>query len=237
MTVLLTRPEAESREIAGMLAAEGIRSLVWPLTRIETVPGPLALPRGSDGLLLTSANGARAFAALCPERRLPVLAVGRRTAEIARECGFETVESADGDAAALARLAARSGLGRLFHPRGAETASDLGRALAPHGVRVAQRVVYRAVPTGPPPPAVADALAAGEISTLTFWSPRNARLFRDLWRTEARPPPARSVAVAISAAAARPLEELGLAELRIARRPDREAMLAEVRRAERPLRR
>lgn len=237
MTVLLTRPEAESRAVAEELAAHGIATLVWPLTRIEMADGPVALPDGTDGLLFTSANGVRAFAASNPERDLPALCVGDRTADIARELGFARAESADGDAGALARLAARSGLGRLFHPRGRDSAADMAALLAPHGIDVSDAVSYVARPTGPPPPRIAAALATGEIGVLTLWSARNARIFSALWGTTPVVDLGSVTAVAISDRAAAVLEGVGFRAILTADRPDRAAMIGRIRQADAALRR
>ena len=106
MSVLLTRPERDSREIAAELAAHGVASVIWPLTRIERVARRVSLPDEAEALLFTSGNGVRAFAEACARRDLPALCVGARTAALAREAGFVDVRSAEGDATALTRLAA-----------------------------------------------------------------------------------------------------------------------------------
>ncbi|HUF55890.1 MAG TPA: uroporphyrinogen-III synthase [Thermohalobaculum sp.] len=225
MSVLLTRPEAESREIAGELARHGVESLLWPLTRIERCPGPVVLPEDTEGILFTSANAVRAFAEARAERGLPALCVGARTARLARECGFAEVRCADGDAAALVELAAEAGFRRLFHPRGRDAAADLSAVLAPHGLAVTDQVVYAAEPTGPPPPAVARALAAGAVRVVTLWSARNARLLAECWRRAPPGPLSAVAAAAISARAAEPLDGLGFGSISIADRPDRPSMI------------
>ena len=90
--------------MAQALAARGIDSLIEPLLGIEPVPGAAVDPTGLQGLLVTSANGARAVARLLPDRSLPVWAVGDSSARAARALGFEHVESAGGDVETLADL-------------------------------------------------------------------------------------------------------------------------------------
>lgn len=236
MTVLLTRPEADSREIAAVLNAEGIPTLAWPLTRIEDCGQPIEIPPDTDGLVITSANGLRALARASDRRDLPVLAVGRQSAALARALGFTDVRSAEGDSVALAALAARSGLRALFHPCGAHTAGDLPQRLSANGVALTRQAVYRAVATGaPPPPAVADLLGRGEAAVLTAWSPRNARLL-----AKAAAPVIGDIgaltAVAISAPAAAALKPLCLPAVRIAPSPDRAGMIVAIRTAHAALR-
>lgn len=230
-TVLLTRPLEDSRATARLLAADGIDCEIWPLTAIRPLAFALALPPTVDGLLITSAHGARAFAALSARRDLPALCVGEATARVARRLGFAGAVSAGGDAAALARLAAGTGLRHFFHPRGRETAADLPGLLARGGQRVSEAVLYAAEETGPPPAPVAAGLRSGRIGIAAVWSRRNAAIFvRHLERAGIAFAPD-LVAVAISAAAAEPLRAAGLARVAIAAEPSGAAMLAAIRAA------
>ena len=82
---------------------------------------------------------------------LPVLAVGRGSAEAARAAGFADVASADGDGGDLARLAAArfDGLAApLLYLAGEDRARDLGGELSARGLSVRTVVVYRAVQGG-----------------------------------------------------------------------------------------
>lgn len=230
MTVLLTRPEPDSREIADELASYGLESLIWPLTRIVPTDDPIALPPGTDGLIVTSTNGLRTFADACPERGLPVLAVGDRTADAARAVGFEA-ESAGGDAEALAALARRSRLRHLFHPCGCDRAANLSRMLAPSGIEVTEQVVYAAEPTGPPAPAVAKALQKGAVRLATFWSTRNCSIFKDLSEDGSLGELQHMTAVAISPRAAHALDGCGFGTILVSDRPDRRAMIRAIRTA------
>src|SRR3954470_7941092 len=69
MRALVTRPRAEAASLAEALAARGIAALLEPLLDIHyrDLGGPPDLA-GVQALLCTSANGARAFARLSPER-------------------------------------------------------------------------------------------------------------------------------------------------------------------------
>lgn len=227
--MLLTRPLEDSRRTAAILAEDGIAAEIWPLTAIRPAAFALRLPPTVDGLVFTSAHGARAFAALSDRRDLPAFCVGPRTAEVARRLGFAGAVAAGGDAARLAAFLPGTGLRHLFHPHGREAAADLAALLAPSGIRVSGAVLYAAEETGPPPAPVADGLARGRIGLVTLWSRRNAEIFA-AHATAGRAAPGPGVAaLAISARAAEPLAGLGFAAIRIAAEPTGAAMLAAIR--------
>ncbi|HUS54878.1 MAG TPA: uroporphyrinogen-III synthase [Thermohalobaculum sp.] len=228
MQVLLTRPLEDSRALAETLELDGIDALIWPLTRIVPTVTALKLPFTTGGLLFTSANGVRTLAALIERRDLPALCVGKATADAARKAGFRDCFSASGDARALADLARRSGLRDFFHPRGHDAAGDLKGWLAETGHRVTEAVLYQAQETGPPPAQVAALLTRGEINLVTIWSSRGAAI---LARHLAKAGAALQTTdlLAISPAAAEPLEISGFRQVVIAEAPDGAAMLTKIR--------
>jgi uroporphyrinogen-III synthase len=228
MRVLLTRPLEDSRALAEILEPDGIEALIWPLTRIVPTVMELKLPLRTGGLLFTSANGVRAFAALVERRDLPALCVGRATAEVARKAGFRNCFSANGDARALADLARRSGIDDFFHPRGHDTAGDLAGWLAGTGQRVTEAVLYEAQETGPPPASIGALLNRGKIDLVTVWSSRGAAILaRQLANSGAKLQD--TDLLAISPAAAQPLGASGFRRILVAEAPDRAAMLAKIR--------
>lgn len=225
MRVLLTRPAEDSQPIARALQAQGIEALVWPLTRIVPRTEHLSVPAGTEALLFTSANAVRAFANCCPERGLPVLAVGDRTARAARDAGFAAVTSARGDARDLARLARATRHRRFLYPHGRVTAGDLAGSLAAAGLEVHAPVVYAAEPSGRPPADVAQALVNGTLDVVTVWSPSNAGFFMD-WCEARRPPLAATDLLGISENAVAPLRAAGFRRILVADRPNAAAMMA-----------
>src|SRR5262245_25052803 len=98
MNLLLTRPEPDAQQTAGLLRARGHDVMIAPLLSIETIPAVDLGPGPYAALLMTSANAARAIASH-PQRSdlvaLPVFTVGRKTADAAAGAGFTDVRSAD----------------------------------------------------------------------------------------------------------------------------------------------
>ena len=161
MRVLVTRPREDAERLAAQLEARGHAIVIEPIFTIEPVrETPLDLD-GVQALLLTSANGARAFGMRSRRRDLRVFAVGDATAEAARALGFADVESAGGDVADLVRLArerAQPDHGALLHVAGSAVAGDLAGQLGADGFEVRRAVLYRAEPVG--------ALSGGTVTAL-----------------------------------------------------------------------
>ena len=229
---LVTRPLADAGRTAEALAARGVGALAEPMLRIEFLPAPVLNLEGVQALLFTSANGVRAFAAASPERGLPALAAGDTTAREARAAGFRLVESAAGDARALARLAAarcKASAGALLHACGETVAGNLAGSLAEGGFAVRREVLYRARAVEAFTPGLAGALAAGRLRLALFFSPRTAAVFARLALRSGVGAACRSVhACVLSEAVGRALESVAWREVRVAGRPDHEAMMAEV---------
>jgi len=104
MAVLVTRPHPDDESTAGSLRARGLAVLLAPMLRFE----PVAFHDDTDtrygAVIVTSANALRGIEAQLAGSRLlklPLFAVGTRTAAAARRAGFENVIPADGDAASL----------------------------------------------------------------------------------------------------------------------------------------
>jgi len=207
--VWVTRAEPGATRTAEALTVLGFEPVVQPLLGIRFLTPPLDLD-GVDALAFTSQNGVAAFSALTPARHWPVLTVGDATAVMASEAGFETVTSASGkvdDLALLIRETQRPGT-TILHVSARVAAADLTHHV---GDRIIVRtlIAYEAFETGCALPEGFDAVL--------LHSPRAARALAATLSPElAR----RCMAVAISAAAALPLQSLGLATLRVAAHPN-----------------
>jgi uroporphyrinogen-III synthase len=180
MQALITRPEEDAQTLAAPLIARGIVPLFEPLLSIRRLGRAAPDLAGVQALAFTSANGVRAFAAASPERLLPVLAVGDRTAAAARDLGFAAVESAGGDVAALAELVIARlapSAGAVLHAAGSVVAGDLAGRLASAGFAVRRAVLYEARPARALSPAAQAALREGRVDLALFFSPRTAASF------------------------------------------------------------
>jgi uroporphyrinogen-III synthase len=229
MRLLVTRPAADATVLADRLRAAGHEVLVDPIIEIrERTDATLDLD-GVTGLLFTSANGARAFAALSARRDLAVFAVGDHTATVARAAGFVTIESADGDVAALVRLVGarrKPEDGVLLHVSGTVTIGELAETLGVAGYNVRQAALYEAEPAAAFDETTRAALAAGTIDGVLLFSPRTARHFAVLIdSTSLGTKIATLTAWCLSKPVADALAPLSLRALRVAPKPTQDALL------------
>lgn len=216
-TLLLTRPEMQSRAFLAALAARGLKPRVVVSPAIRIVPREISLPKGGE-IILTSQN---AVAAL-PPGQWRAWCVGERTADAAREAGLEAI-SADGDVEDLYALLAGQADAPLIHVRGAHAAGNLVPRLRSVGLRAEEVVAYDQVAC----PLNDDAralLAGAETVVLPLYSPRSAAIVGahdGPWNA-----PIRAIAISHAAAAAfgRP------ADMTVAQTPTGEAMEEAIRR-------
>ncbi|MEQ8433231.1 MAG: uroporphyrinogen-III synthase [Oceanicaulis sp.] len=221
--VLVTRAEPGAARTIKRLRARGVTSINAATARIAYREASLNLDRVS-ALAFTSPNGVDAFVHNSDRRDLPVMTVGAVTAAAAREAGFASVTSADGDGAALVRLIASAPPdGPVLHVSGADQAFSLTEALAAIGVKSRMQILYDAVETGALEPEIVDALEAGAI--ILVHSPLGAARFAArVEEAGCRKALARCQVAAMSAKAAAPLADTPVGRVRSAETPDEEAL-------------
>jgi uroporphyrinogen-III synthase len=139
-----------------------------------------------------------------------VFTVGDMTAEAASAAGFSAVRSASGALGDLARLLAAEAPGPVLAPGALQPSGDLP-ALLGGRVEVRALPVYEAFETGAGAPPDFDAVLVHSL--------RGGRALAALG------PFAGQAAVAISDAAAAPLDGLAGLDVRVAARPDETALL------------
>jgi uroporphyrinogen-III synthase len=229
MRIVVTRPQDDGTRTAKALRVRGHEALVAPLMRVEPVKADIGGHWGA--LIVTSANAAGAIAGNPAHEaliKLPVLAVGRRSADAARQAGFADVTSAGGDLRDLVLLiAARraDACAPLLYLAGEDRAADLLGELAVHGIAAEMRIVYRAV-TAPFPSELIAALKAGEIDAVLHFSRRSAENYLAGARHAGIVEQALGVRhFCLSVWIAEPLSGAGASRIAIAPRPDEAALL------------
>lgn len=231
MRVLVTRPEPDAERTAQKLRARGCDVLLAPVLQIELIVEADLGADPWDAVAMTSANAAEALKQH-PRRRellaLPVLTVGRRTAEAAHAVGFTKVASADGNEQALAQLISgrHRGGNKILHLAGEDRAGDLAAAVAPKGIKVDTVVVYRAVAAQHLEPEVVAALKAGTVEGVTHFSRRSAAIYLDCARAAGLLDSALTpFHYCLSPAVAEPLVAAGARRIAVAKSPEENALL------------
>jgi uroporphyrinogen-III synthase len=225
--VLVTRPEPGAARTAEALRAAGWQPLLAPMLEIARRGPVLPVPGAVQAVLVTSANALPAFDAAW--HRKPLLAVGAATAAAARAQGFAVVESAEGDALALAalvtyRLTPRDGpLLLATAERQGEMLVELLRA---GGFGVLRRAVYTARPVRRLPDAATAAIAGRDLAAALFFSAETARAFTHALPVRLRPSLAAIRALSLSPAVDTALADLPFASRQVAACPTAAALLA-----------
>lgn len=225
--MLVTRPEPDASETAARLSALDIDAVIEPLLTARTLQTTLPPATGFAALAVTSANALRALhdrGELPRFLKLPVYAVGDRTAAVAQAMGFAQVVSAHGNLDALVRLLAKAGIGGpVLYPAARQQSGDLAKALAPHGVMVISAPVYDMQPAASLSEATRAALDGNSIAAALFYSRRTAETFVAL--TQNLRDKARLGMLCLSEAVAEPLLGAHFVRVALADHPSEEAML------------
>ncbi len=173
---VLTRAQAGDDQLAGRLAARGVRVIEMPCVRTEHLPDPAPLVRAvtalerSDWLVITSRAGAEAVArAARPVSR--VAAVGKATAAALRANGigvdFQPLRVTGADLARELPAAERALLARSDR-----ALPDLSAILRERGFEVREVVAYRTlVGASGDVDAVREALRRRDHVRIYLWSP------------------------------------------------------------------
>jgi uroporphyrinogen-III synthase len=207
---------------------------------------PVAFQDDTDAaygaVIVTSANALRGIEPHLENSRLlalPLFAVGERTADAARDAGFEKVISADGDAAGLRDCVLASVKTKelkkaspLLYLAGADLARDLAGELGERGFTVVTHTTYRMAPVSSLPREICDAFAAHRIEAVLHYSRRSARAFLQAARAGGVEISALAIPqCCISAQVATVVRDAGATQVVVAATPDENALLEALDRA------
>ena len=227
--ILLTRPLAESKELAALLADVGYDSVIDPMLTIQPLPTARAQliglgTRQFQAVIITSQHAVEAVH-LSPELlALPAYAVGLKSAKAARRAGFTKTHVG---ARGVTELAAQIGAelnprsGNLLYLR-AQQVSQFIQPLLP-AFNIQEIITYRAVPSTHLSDTARQALMQQDIGAVLFFSRQSALAFQQA----ANDVPLDGVAaICLSADVASALDGSRWKEVKIATHPTQSAMLA-----------
>jgi uroporphyrinogen-III synthase len=227
--VLVLRAPEDARRTAQKLAGMGFASVLSPVLEIVAT-GAKAPAEGFDAVIVTSAKALQYGDPTESLRRLPLFAVGARTAAQAERRGWRVAGVAP-ESAALFPLILERGppRGRLLYLAGRQRRETLETALREAGREVFALETYEARESATLTRDAAEALTGGEISAALHYSPRSAEIFVRLAERENLLAAARALAhFALSPETAVALGAFGAATVRIAGTPDEDALLEQL---------
>lgn len=226
--VLVTRPEPDASRTAQQLAMRGFEALVLPLTKIVALPEQDALSTDVDAVAVTSSNALRHASdkLLAALTRKPCFAVGDKTAKQARQAGFASVMSANGDAHRLAALIGDNSTpdARIAYLCGGVRRPEFEAALEQIGRKVVPIETYDTVRLEPTDSAIEQALGAQSVDAVLVYSAESAVVLTNLLK---RPSLADRLSNAVFCClSARVAASLALesTRIRIAARPEQKAL-------------
>ena len=230
--ILVTRPDADAAILKERLIAMGLEPVLNPLLSIAYQDGPALNLDGVQAILITSANGMRAFMRRNEERDLPVFTVGDTSAQVAREAGFKHVQSAASDVHALAALV-RDRLtpetGALLHVAASRVAGDLIGELSGDGFDIHREILYEAQTARHLQTETIEAMKQGQLDAALLYSPRTAKTFVSLIEAAGLETACRSITIfCLSAAVGKAIERISWRDIRIAPQPNQNALLEAV---------
>lgn len=227
LTVLLTRPEADSKRLEAKLEALGYAVLIEPLLVIEPVPHATLELDGIQALILTSAH---AVSALTDQAKAyPIYVVGEATASAARAAGCRQVHVAGGDAEKLSQLIienCRSRDGAVLHLSGEIIREGMAATLKQHGFDYRREPVYRAKARTSFSNHVIGAWRCRSIAAVMLFSPRTSAILVDLLERHGLGGHVdKTTAICLSEAAAAPCRDIAWKDILQANQPTSQALI------------
>lgn len=188
VTTLILRPKEDAEKTVEQLNTLGIRSSVSPLLSVIPCPDSVSIWRQCSkdkiqSLIITSANAIRMFADISDVRDISVITIGDSSAEIAKNLGFSSVQSAGGDVEALKSLVLKccsKTEGKLVYLCGKVITEDITKFFIDKGYQAESIEVYDALPVKKLDPIIIDEIKSGTIKTIMFYSNRTAEIFMQI---------------------------------------------------------
>jgi len=230
MKILVTRPLEESRATAKALGDLGYDAHIAPMFEIILCADSAPIKSNTQGIIFTSKTAVRAFCENHATRDLPAWCVGDETESAAKQAGFGTTHSADGDSIALGRKLIEEydpKRGTLIRIAGDNTPGKLDDLLREKGFNLERHTLYQVRPIERFDEATATLIAQKAIDGVMFFSPFTAQIFTGCAAKAGLAEACRALtAWCISDETARALGALPFRHRIVAPRPTRSALLS-----------
>lgn len=233
---LLTRPYEESKSFAIKLKELGVESIIEPLLSIELITDENIITdlkcNESQTIIFTSKNAVNGLMNLKLSGSLlakQVLAIGSKTAAIARAAGFKNIINIDANGEKMIEYILSNfspKQGNIIYVSGDIVAIDLENILRQNGFTVTRLIVYRSIAVNKFSKETENLLKENKISFVIFFSQRTARIFSDLVKLSSLQDTVKTVkAFVLSKNIALSLAELKWQEIFTANAPNENSMI------------
>ena len=187
MRILITRPQENATSLANQLHRLGHHVMIEPLIQILPLSELLLkLPPLSsfEAVVTTSQQAVRCLANLTPHRDFSLWCVGTESSRTAKELGFNTIQTAEGSAENLLIKLLKTLILPLekpiLHVCGDVIRVNVAEVLRSRGIVAQQVIVYKTQEAEAFSEEAHHALKTGILDAALFYSPRTARIFRNL---------------------------------------------------------
>lgn len=233
MHLWVTRPIEDAAALRAQLIAQGHEVTTEALLEIEYFRDEPIELEDAQALVATSRNALRALKGHPQEdacKGYPIFVVGRATARLAEEMGFETVIEGPSTAQALLGLilnVAEVNDGAIVHLSADNVAYNLCEELRRLGYHVFQPILYRTEPVEVLSEPLQRNLATGRIDGVVLLSGRTAEAYANAMMTQGLLASARKMThFCLSKAVAARLSSLQPVKIEISTAPNLDEMLA-----------
>ncbi|HEU5046293.1 MAG TPA: uroporphyrinogen-III synthase [Rickettsiales bacterium] len=187
-SLVITRPKADAKALARTLEKQGFPCLIEPMFSIRRLWDHAAslthaLERKPQVIIATSKHAITAFAAMHENRSVPVVTVGKVTAEEALKAGFYNVSFASGTAIDLLHYIKSNYTpdnGSLLYIRGREISTDLVTPLVNDGFDIDSVILYYTQKMRRFSPTLRKAIQLQQVDAVMFFSQNTVSTYAKL---------------------------------------------------------
>ena len=187
-TIVITRPKADARKLATTLEKKGFQCIVEPILSVRTLyenekPIEYALDKKPQVIIVTSRHAVAALATMTGERNIPVVAVGRATADMAVNLGFRNVGFANGSANSLLAYVESYYSpkdGPLLYVRGRNISTDIAARLSHNNFMVDSVTLYQAKTARKLSAKLCEAILENSVEGIIFFSQNTLKAYAKL---------------------------------------------------------
>jgi uroporphyrinogen-III synthase len=183
MRFLIIRPIDESAALAKKLESAGHQTVINPVLTIQSEAHNTIDFSPYQALIFTSVAAIKVFSQTYVVPNLRTYTVGQKSAQEAKQHGFNDIISADGDVSKLAQLItsnANTTAGPLLYLSAVDVAKDLNKLLEKQNFQIDRVILYRALAVVELKEATLLALKKHKIDYIPFYSSRSALIFKEI---------------------------------------------------------